>query len=205
MNTFYWENRYKRQGKRTVGCCSFSQGEFEKKTRKAEATLLKCLVRNKIAAERWLDVGCGWGRLANIYLSFCKEISGIDIIPWAIEEAKKQFPFGKFSVYDGKKIPFSDKHFDAILTWTVLQHVSTEDISDFCKEIVRVMASGAYLIVYENVSTWRTDKSHIWFRGAGTYKLLFEALKMIDEELVPDADGNDEHHVLIVFKKEVII
>jgi len=202
MNVQYWKDRYERQGKRTVGCCSFSEGRFEERTRKIEAILLRCLVKNKVVAERWLDVGCGWGRLVNVYLPFCREIFGIDVVPWAIEEAKKQFPFGKFLVYDGKKIPFPDGYFDAVLTWTVLQHVPSENISELCNEIIRVMAPGACLIVYENVSTWYPDKLHIWFRRADKYSALFGGLRAIDQELVTDADENDEHHVLMVFKKE---
>lgn len=202
MNMPYWEYRYKRQGKRTVGCCSFSQKEFDRNTKKARSLLQKCLMRNNISAERLLDVGCGWGRLVDTCSSFSKEVYGIDIIPWAIEEAKKEFSLGKFSVFDGKRIPFPDKYFDLILSWTVLQHVPPENISELCDEIIRVMTSGARLIIYENISVQYSDKAHIWFRRPSEYELSFEELRMVDKELVASFDKNSETHMLAVFRKD---
>ncbi|MCJ7747945.1 MAG: class I SAM-dependent methyltransferase [Desulfobacterales bacterium] len=203
MNAQYWEDRYKKQGLKTVGCCSLSEKEFEDKTINAAEKLFRCMMKNKIYGEKLLDLGCGWGRMTDSYIAFCQQIFGIDVVPWAIEQAKERYPTGNFHVFDGEKIPFSDGYFNTILAWTVLQHILPESIEGICKEIIRVMDPKARLIIYENISIWYSDKPHVWFRSPLQYKKLFKGMRSVDECVVENADGsNNEHHVLMVLKKD---
>jgi len=205
MNIQYWKDRYEKQGEKAVGCCSFSEKEFEEKTIDASGRLFSFMMKNKIRGEKLLDFGCGYGRITGTYLPFCRQVFGIDVVPWAIEEAKDRYPTMNFYIFDGKKIPFSDGYFNVVLSWTVLQHIPKENIEKICGEIVRVMAPGALLVICENISVWHSDKSHIWFRSLDRYKTLFNRMKLFDGQIIKGADGNDEHHVLMVFKKEAFV
>lgn len=77
-----------------------------------------------------LDVGCGNGRLAKkLQEKLGLEISGIDVyLP-----EKPKIPV---SLFDGKKIPFSDNSFDAVFLMDMLHHA--ENAFDIFSEAMRV-------------------------------------------------------------------
>lgn len=200
-NLNYWLNRYDKQGLMTVGHSSFTPEQFNDKTQDATKLLLRFLSLNSITARKILDFGCGPGRMTKALIPFFPDVYGIDVVPWAVEQAKRLCPRGKFQLYDGETIPFMDGYFDAIISWTVLQHVPPPEIQNLCREIMRVMAKDGKLVMYENISSWHQDKEHIWFRSASDYQKLFDGMKLISIEMVKGADGNDEDHVLIILKK----
>lgn len=197
----YWDERYSKQGKETVGCCSFSKEEFGLKTEKARNILRRFLLKNISMTKRFLDFGVGWGRMVTVLEPFCMEIFGIDIVDWAVRQARLNYPRGKFHVYNGKDIPFPSEYFGGILSWTVLQHIPEDRIDGICKEMMRVMAPMANLILYENVSVWHKNSDHIWFRTVNDYWSLFDPLEIKALEIVKGADGNDEDHALTILKK----
>ncbi len=205
MGIRYWEERYQKQGELTVGCCSFNAKEFKKRTAEAHLLLTQCLTKLNIRADAILDLGCGPGRMVDSYRQFCKRIIGIDVVPWAIDEAKKRYVLGEFYIYNGEKIPLPDGCVNLVLTWTVLQHIAPDTIEQVCKEIVRVMAPHSFLITYENVSVWHANKEHIWFRTPFEYRGMLSGLTFVSEQNIEKADGNnsDERHCLMVFKKLV--
>lgn len=202
MNISYWEDRYKEQGRKTVGCCSFNEVEFEKRSFEMRRLLKEFLFRSLPSRfKRVLDFGCGIGRMELVLQLYSDEVYGVDVVEWAIEQAKRDCPLGHFLTYDGRTIPFNDGFFDGLLSWTVLQHIPDEDIKGVCKEIERVLSNESHLILYENISVWHENKTHIWFRSLDRYKVLFSGMDLISEQRVENADGNDEHHILMLFKK----
>lgn len=202
MNISYWEDRYKEQGRKTVGCCSFNEVEFEKRSFEMRRLLKEFLFRSLPSRfKRVLDFGCGIGRMELVLQLYSDEVYGVDVVEWAIEQAKRDCPLGRFLTYDGKTIPFDDGFFDGLLSWTVLQHIPDEDIKGVGKEIKRVMSNESYLILYENISIWHENKAHIWFRSTEMYQTFFNEFHLISFNLVDGADGNDECHGLMLFKK----
>lgn len=189
------------QGFKTVGNCALSEREFEIKTEEARKKVFTCLVRY-LVGRKVLDFGCGWGRLSIVLSLICREVHGIDIADWAIEQAKKTLTTGTFTLFDGYHIPYLDGSFGGVLSWTVLQHIPSYDIERTCQEINRVMEKDGIMLLYENTSIWMPNKSHIWFRSADTYKNLFYNYSVQHEEIIPNADGFEEDHVLLVLKKD---
>lgn len=61
-----------------------------------------------------LDVGCGWGSLAN-YLPATNKYTGIDFSPQMLSYANKELPNAEFKVEDYHLLPFEDESFDYIL------------------------------------------------------------------------------------------
>lgn len=122
-------------------------------------------------------------------------------MPWAINEAKSYCSMGTFILYDGKAIPYVDCSFDVVLTWTVLQHISPDDIKRTIREIKRVLKPGGCMIMYENVSTGKSNGSYLWFRDPMKYLKLLSPLSVDHWEIIKGFDGNQEDHALMVLKR----
>jgi ubiquinone/menaquinone biosynthesis C-methylase UbiE len=195
-----WEERYRVHGDMTVGRVTFDQSQFMWASKEAAEILCGCFETYEIRGKFGLDVGCGIGRMTRALSIACRNVVGIDIVPYAIERAKQLFPQGNFHLFDGQSIPFEDGKFDIVLSWTVLQHVRDGEIEPLAAEMRRVLSSGGNLILYENVSRI-PDKEHIWFRPISEYRDLFKELMLSHLELKEPENEEGEVHALMVFKK----
>jgi ubiquinone/menaquinone biosynthesis C-methylase UbiE len=197
----YWVDRYERQGERTVGHCALDANGFAEKSIQASNILKEFIEQNRITGGTVLDFGCGVGRMSSVLSWFFDEVRGVDIVPWAVNRAWERCPEGFFVAYDGKVLPFPDKSHNAVLSWTVLQHVPPEEIEGICAEIDRVLKPGGKLILYENTSCWLGNKEHIWFRMAADYGHLFPGYGVLTCQEVENADGTTEIHSLMLLVK----
>lgn len=195
----YWIERYKKQGRRTVGNSAFTDKEFKESTEKI-TKLIDLKLSQFIIGKSILEIGCGYGRVSKILCRWGRKVCGIDIVPWAINEAKSYCSNATFLSYDGKVIPYLDQSFEIVLTWTVLQHINPNNIHKMIHEIKRVLKPGGYIIIYENVSTGKSNGSYIWFRDQMKYIKMLRPLIVNSWEIIKGFDGNDEDHVLMVLR-----
>jgi ubiquinone/menaquinone biosynthesis C-methylase UbiE len=100
------------------------------------------------AAERVLDVGTGTGRgVLAIAARFPEaEVTGIDVAPAMIEEARRRVPGASFEVGDAAHLPFEDGSFDL---------VTHSNMIPFLDEVKRVLQPGGWTLF-------------VWSGGAGT-------------------------------------
>lgn len=136
-----YENRYKGNYMDTD-----DYSEWAKKG----ATALKVrdtLLQVPTKPQKILDFGCGVGGWIGLLSGMFRDarISGVDISPTAIEKAKKRYPEGEFSVFNGVKTPYPDNTFDLIFSFHVLEHV--ENIDESIAEICRVLRKGGYACI----------------------------------------------------------
>ncbi|MEI6053777.1 MAG: methyltransferase domain-containing protein [Candidatus Saccharibacteria bacterium] len=89
-----------------------------------------------------LDLGCGTGRDASLFLAENYDYTGIDLSDGMIDEAKKLFPAGKFEAMDLCDLKFNDQSFDGIWSFAAYLHIPKKDISDAIKEANRVLKLG---------------------------------------------------------------
>jgi ubiquinone/menaquinone biosynthesis C-methylase UbiE len=197
----YWSNRYKEQGIRAVGRSSFTPVQFEESSFRAIKRLLAFLDENKVVASKFLDIGCGVGRMTKSLVPFFSEVVGIDIAPEAIDLARANCPKAEFMEYDGSSIPFPDGYFDGVLSWTTLQHVPDNEVYRLCQDISRATSEKSILILYENVSTWFSNKSHIWFRSISDYQNLFSKFNLETFDVIQDLEEEGEKHSLMLFRR----
>jgi len=99
-----------------------------------------------------LDLGCGIGQMEDYICSVCPgiEIYGIDTSEKSINVAREKNKEISFFVYDGKKIPFEDNFFDAVLLSNVLHHILPDDRKNILDEIHRALKVNGYLFIFEH-------------------------------------------------------
>jgi 2-polyprenyl-3-methyl-5-hydroxy-6-metoxy-1,4-benzoquinol methylase len=102
-----------------------------------------------------LEVGCGEGYGSNYLSKSCKEIIGIDVEISAIEHAKKKYTTANcsFKEYNGSNIPYSENHFDFIVSFQVIEHVDND--AAFVKELGRVLKPGGTAFITTPNKTYR--------------------------------------------------
>lgn len=120
--------------------------------------------------ERILDLGCGNGRLIELFKEKNIEYIGIDNSEKLINIAKekcatfKNVNF-KFIVADVLNLPFEDNYFDKIFSVAVLHHIPSEEYRlQSLKEVKRVLKNNGILVL----SVW-----NLW-RRTKTLKLLIK-------------------------------
>jgi len=75
------------------------------------------------AGKTFADLGCGTGQSSSL-LSKYYQITGVDISPLFLKEAKKKFPKINFIQGDITQLPFKDNSFDGAGCFNVLEHIS---------------------------------------------------------------------------------
>jgi 2-polyprenyl-3-methyl-5-hydroxy-6-metoxy-1,4-benzoquinol methylase len=92
---------------------------------------------------RALDVGCGVGQVVARLTEAGFEAYGVDVSEPNVERAR-QFS-DRCQLYDGKTLPFPERHFAGVGALNVLEHV--EEPEAFIGELVRVTAVGGKVVL----------------------------------------------------------
>lgn len=135
-----------------------------------------------------LDVGCGTGTLAiQIKKEYGNEVNvyGIDpspqMIPYAIEKAKKEQCTISFEVQAIQSLKFPDNTFDVVFLSLVLHHIPEHHRIAGINEIMRVLKPGGRLIIVE----FNAPSKRIW-RFLGFFvvgHMIFNRIETFIEEL----------------------
>lgn len=92
---------------------------------------------------RALDVGCGVGQVVARLTETGFEAWGVDVSEPNISRARKFSE--RCQLYDGRKLPFPDRHFASVGALNVLEHV--EEPEAFIAELVRVTEVGGRIVL----------------------------------------------------------
>jgi anti-anti-sigma factor len=103
-----------------------------------------------------LDVGCGDGKISELFASPGREIQLIDVMDYNMTNLP-------FKIYDGQKIPFPDKSFDYSFAVVILHHC--DDPMAVLREMIRVTRKRMIIIesVYLNENQRRFNMFFDWF------------------------------------------
>lgn len=103
---------------------------------------------------RYLDVGCGYGRIAQEVVLYNPKafIHGIDIAPTFVHLFNKKLgKRGKAIVGDIRKLPFGDNYFDFVWMIATLMYLEKKsDQEQAIREIFRVVKLGGKVIIIED-------------------------------------------------------
>lgn len=127
-----------------------------------------------------LDIGSGNGLAASLLGKKGKNIVPLDIHEGHYHNSVKPL------VYDGKKIPFNDGHFEYGIILTVLHHVDEpevllEDIMRVCKNLV-IMEDIYSSPLQKRITFWLDTMANLWYspcphtnKDDAGWKACFEA------------------------------
>ena len=100
-----------------------------------------------------LDIGCGGGHPIAAALSRRASITGVDISPVQIAEARKALPDARLITGDIVAQDFDDASFDAIVSFYTLIHLPREEHQALLERIARWLRPRGYLLM----TVGRTD------------------------------------------------
>ena len=98
-----------------------------------------------------LDLGCNWGRWSIAAARIGYSVVGIDPQLGAVMAARRvSRQLGlhiKYIVADARFLPFAGNSFDKVFSYSVLQHLSKENVATVVAEIARVLKPGGSSLV----------------------------------------------------------
>lgn len=124
---------------------------------------LKFLKEYANSGDNLLDIGCGNGRLSDMFENKNIRYTGVDFSKELIEIAKKERGKNKrFIQANALKLPFKDNSFDTVFSIAVLHHIpSKENRKKFLSEAHRVLKpNGICVLTVWNTLQWRFIKIH---------------------------------------------
>ncbi|MFM7404607.1 MAG: methyltransferase domain-containing protein, partial [Erythrobacter sp.] len=105
------------------------------------------LCREYVGGRRVLDLACGTGYGTAILGAAAAQVTGVDINPTAIREARKRYASKnvKFVIGDCYDLPFEEGSFDIVVANEMIEHV--EDHKGLLDEVRRVLSPNGVLLV----------------------------------------------------------
>ena len=100
-----------------------------------------------------LDIGCGGGRPIAKALGGRAAITGVDISPVQIAEARKSLPHARLIAGDIVTHQFDDASFDAIVSFYMLIHLPRDEHEPLLGRMARWLRPAGYLLI----TVGRTD------------------------------------------------
>jgi SAM-dependent methyltransferase len=122
---------------------------------------LEPLYNYALPREKVLDLGCGNGRLLQIFKEIDIDYTGVDSSEKLIEIARKIYPNAKFEVADALHLTFPNNHFDKIYSIAVLHHIPSNELRlQFLEGVKRVLRpEGLFILTVWDLWRWRKLKT----------------------------------------------
>ena len=171
----------------------------------------KLEINNKVLKDlpreiKILEVGCNYGaQLRGFQRMGFKNLYGVELQPYAVEESKKAFSGLNIITGSGFDLPFKDSFFDLVCTNGVLIHISPNDHYSFMKEIHR--CSRQYIMGWEYYDkdltelNYRNNQGYMW-KGdfESIYKKYFPKLEVREKHYIKYL-SDDNMDVIFLLEK----
>ena len=96
-----------------------------------------------------VEVGCGPGHVTAYLADAGADVTGIDLSPAMVAEARRRFPDGTYEVGDLRRLmrPTSAVGWSAVLGWYSLIHLAASELPDAVAALARPLAPGGLLVL----------------------------------------------------------
>jgi len=112
---------------------------------------------------RVLDIGCGWAHTLGMLIDAGADpanLSGVDLIPGYIREAKKKYNSMDLRCCNAAELPFENNSFDIVMQYYVFSSILDESAQEaVAREMIRVVKPGG-IIIWEDAGS---DKDIFYF------------------------------------------
>jgi SAM-dependent methyltransferase len=130
-----------------------SRAEFVEVGQGAAAGLLAAFRSARepgMAYPRWLDFGCGAGRIARHLLESPEidELTGVDVDPLLVAWTQRRLRGASFRrIEPAPPLPFPDARFDVVVSVSVFTHFDEEPGRGWAAEVARVLRPGGLFLL----------------------------------------------------------
>jgi ubiquinone/menaquinone biosynthesis C-methylase UbiE len=121
-----------------------------------EQTLKQVLTDNGFfpaPSKHVLDIGCGVGRILNLFQEWgtpASNLVGVDLLPERIEAARANHPQIRFECANAAKLEFADSSFDVVCFFVVFSSVLDQNLAaQISAEATRVLKPGGLVVWYD--------------------------------------------------------
>jgi len=100
-------------------------------------------------AVRYLDFGCGWGRIGRFFLREFErgDMAGVDVDPGMVEFCTAAgVPGHHLVVENGRAMPFADESFRLVTAYSVFTHLPEPLFTAWMRELLRVTCKGGLVV-----------------------------------------------------------
>jgi len=181
--------------------------EFERKTRALVRVQWLKLFINKLPRHgKVLDLGCAYGRDAEIFSKRGFQVTGVDFSRTMIKKARARVPQATFRATDVRHMKFGPNSFDGIWALAILLHLPKRSIPGVLHTLHKILRPGGTLFIgtylgkgeglvkdvrYDNVS-----KYYSYFSAEEMKALLRQAGFSIVKFVPRRPDAYEMHNVL---------
>jgi SAM-dependent methyltransferase len=109
-----------------------------------------------------IDLGCGPGHIGRYLHDRGVEVSGLDLSPRMIEEARRLNPGMRFVVGSMLDLPYADAGLDALVAFYAIIHFDPGQLDQALREFARVLRRGGLAAVAFHVGDETLHRDEWW-------------------------------------------
>lgn len=145
-----------------------------------------------------IDAGCGPGQWTDFLFRRGVDVSGVDLVPAFVEEARARFPGVPFDVASLRDLDVPDRSLGAVLAWYSLIHLPPKDMPSVLAGFARALTPGGHLLVgffagpHGQTLDHAVTPAHFWSTDRMAHLLDDAGFELLDVESRQD-EGSRPH------------